>query len=133
MGNNTIYPPIKSPHFIPISEMPEAELKAFQVESIELLLRRESDGSITAWPGACPHEGAPLKEFKACKNEIQCEWHGLKFSGMNLSMGTKQRAFPGGLLLSFGEEGLSVSPKDVESVISNSDIAGKSKSLSLDH
>lgn len=38
------------------------------------------DGTYYAVDNACPHAGGPLGEGKLCGTEVECPWHGWKFS-----------------------------------------------------
>lgn len=37
-------------------------------------------GTIYAIDNTCPHAGGPLGEGKLCGTEVECPWHGWKFS-----------------------------------------------------
>ena len=38
------------------------------------------EGTFYALDNACPHAGGPLGEGKLCGTEVECPWHGWKFS-----------------------------------------------------
>ena len=38
------------------------------------------EGTFYAVDNACPHAGGPLGEGKLCGTEVECPWHGWKFS-----------------------------------------------------
>jgi Domain of unknown function (DUF5914)/Rieske [2Fe-2S] domain len=44
----------------------------------EIVLWRDSHGTLAAGPGACPHLGAPLAEARVVDGCLVCRWHGLR-------------------------------------------------------
>lgn len=44
-----------------------------------MLLYRDTDGSLTAIPDACPHRSAPLSAGRFHEGTVQCRYHGLSF------------------------------------------------------
>ena len=43
----------------------------------EVVLWRDTDGSVLAGPGACPHLGAPLAGCDVVDGAVLCRWHGM--------------------------------------------------------
>ncbi|RCK70022.1 Rieske (2Fe-2S) protein [Desertihabitans brevis] len=43
----------------------------------EVVLWRDTDGSLLAGPGSCPHLGALLEDCEVRGGEVYCRWHGL--------------------------------------------------------
>ncbi len=61
--------------------------RRIKVGALELILKR-SDHSIWVWPGICPHEGAALLSAHKCDGVVQCPWHGRKFRGIEMPLGS---------------------------------------------
>ncbi|MET9467739.1 DUF5914 domain-containing protein [Streptomyces sp. NPDC006544] len=51
------------------------------VDGTEIVAWRDSEGVLTAGPGACPHLGAPLARAPVRCGTLVCPWHGLALSG----------------------------------------------------
>lgn len=47
------------------------------VDGVEITLWRDTDGSLLAGPGSCPHLGALLTDCEVMGGEVYCRWHGL--------------------------------------------------------
>jgi Domain of unknown function (DUF5914)/Rieske [2Fe-2S] domain len=43
----------------------------------EVVLWRDTDGTLLAGPGACPHLGARLEDCDVVKGTVLCRWHGM--------------------------------------------------------
>jgi len=48
-----------------------------RVAGAEIVAWRDSDGTLLAGPGGCPHLGAPLAEGRVDSGRLLCRWHGL--------------------------------------------------------
>jgi hypothetical protein len=47
------------------------------VSGREVVLWRDTDGSVLAGPGACPHLGARLQDCDVVDGTVLCRWHGM--------------------------------------------------------
>ncbi|MFF3564650.1 DUF5914 domain-containing protein [Streptomyces sp. NPDC002574] len=59
------------------SEVGSRRITGRTVAGLEIVLWRDSGGTVHAAPGACPHLGAPLCESVLREGTIVCHWHGL--------------------------------------------------------
>ncbi|OGT42935.1 MAG: hypothetical protein A3F42_06700 [Gammaproteobacteria bacterium RIFCSPHIGHO2_12_FULL_37_34] len=85
IGCNTIYPAL-SPTLIDIKDLQSNQLTKFSVGQHSFLIKKQ-DNEYLIWPAVCPHEGGDLSKGKTCDHhQIQCPWHGLKFTAVRLSM-----------------------------------------------
>lgn len=92
LSNHTLYPRLEGT--MPISELPRDEFVRRRLGSIDFLLRREADDTVSIIPAACPHEGGPLERGRICDGRIECPWHGLQFRPAQLNVRTtSQTAF----------------------------------------
>lgn len=53
---------------------------ASQLHDTPLVLFRTSEGRAAALPDRCPHRFAPLSAGKVCNGQIECPYHGWRFS-----------------------------------------------------
>ncbi|MEE4545568.1 DUF5914 domain-containing protein [Streptomyces sp. V4-01] len=51
------------------------------VGGVEVVLWRDTSGTLHAGPGACPHLGAPLKDSPVRCGTLICHWHGMALDG----------------------------------------------------
>lgn len=47
------------------------------VAGLEIVLWRDTDGSVQAGPGTCPHLGALLDDCPVVEGTLRCRWHGM--------------------------------------------------------
>ena len=47
----------------------------------ELVLWRDADGKAQLLPATCPHRGASMAGGRIVDGELECPWHGFRFSG----------------------------------------------------
>lgn len=90
MGRNTLYPSMQTASHFDVKNLPFNELVECEIGGVEFIIKRLSIDEMLIWPSACPHEGGALMTGKICQNhQIQCPWHGLKFTGIKLVAGEK--------------------------------------------
>lgn len=53
--------------------------------NLELVVLKQETGELLVWPEVCPHQGGPLAQGKLCGAQLECPWHGFRFSGVRLS------------------------------------------------
>ncbi|OGT60185.1 MAG: hypothetical protein A3F14_02125 [Gammaproteobacteria bacterium RIFCSPHIGHO2_12_FULL_43_28] len=83
---NTIYPALPEAAVISLDPLPFNQLTKIELGENVFLLEKQQSGELLIWPSVCPHEGGDLSAGKVCKNnQIQCPWHGLRFSAVKLS------------------------------------------------
>jgi len=70
--------PEKFTPVLPLSELPEGELKRVRYKDTPLLLVRRGD-RIFALAETCAHLGGPLAEGKLVGNTVVCPWHASQF------------------------------------------------------
>ena len=85
LSNNVRPPKLGQNRPISLLGLTEGKLHKVSIGPVEFLVRPNPDQSFTVWPEVCPHEGAPLAQGKICGLQIECLWHGLRFSGAQLS------------------------------------------------
>lgn len=86
MRHNTIYPALPLNAAIQINNLSIDEMTTQKLGELDFLIKRTHNNHYLLWPAACPHEGGNLALGKPCANDqIQCPWHGLRFSAVNLS------------------------------------------------
>ncbi len=85
LTSNVIFPKLSGTHRISLPPLQPTDLNEVSVGSLDLLVRKNPDQSITVWPAVCPHEGAPLKEGQVLNHHIVCRWHHLRQDGLQLS------------------------------------------------
>lgn len=79
---NTIYP---SMDILTINlENLSEQLTTITCEMHQFLIKKTAQAYLI-WPAVCPHEGGDLTKGKECGSQIQCPWHGLRFSAAQLS------------------------------------------------
>lgn len=83
---------------VAISDKLRNQPVACQLHDTPLVLFRDSDGRAAALPDRCPHRFAPLSAGKVCDGQIECPYHGWRFSadgrctrvpGTDLAVGSK--------------------------------------------
>jgi hypothetical protein len=85
LRQNTLYPDLPTISEIDITNMAEQVINKTSVGEVGFLVKKNA-GEYLIWPEVCPHEGGDLSAGKQCeKNQIQCPWHGLRFSAIVLS------------------------------------------------
>ena len=62
-----------------VSEISPGTGRTVEVEGVWIAVFN-LDGTFYAIDNACPHAGGPLGEGKLCGTEVECPWHGWKFS-----------------------------------------------------
>jgi nitrite reductase/ring-hydroxylating ferredoxin subunit/uncharacterized membrane protein len=80
VDNSGQLPPSKD--FTPVmaeADLPEGEMRKADLEGSPILLAKR-DGQIYALSNVCSHLGGPLNEGKFEGCEVQCPWHGSRFS-----------------------------------------------------
>lgn len=65
-----------------VSEIPPGTGRTVDVEGVWIAVFN-LNGSFYAIDNACPHAGGPLGEGKLCGTDVECPWHGWKFSVMS--------------------------------------------------
>jgi len=83
--NNVIFPKMIQVQSVKLAPLVQGQHNSVKIGPIELLIRPDGNGHYSVWNEVCPHEGGPMKKGKVCGDEIQCPWHGLKFSAAKLS------------------------------------------------
>ena len=68
----------------------------------EVVFWRDTDGTLVAGPGACPHLGALLDRCPVMDGTMYCRWHGLSFTREGDSAWSPFRAYDDGLLIWVG-------------------------------
>ncbi|MSQ51179.1 MAG: Rieske (2Fe-2S) protein [Betaproteobacteria bacterium] len=61
------------------SDLVPAHLFHARLLGEELVLWRDSGGSINAWANRCPHRGLRLTLGRHCGTQLECRYHGLRF------------------------------------------------------
>ena len=59
------------------SEVPNGRSVVRTIGGREIVLWRDTDGSLLAGPGACPHLGARLDRCDVVDGTVLCRWHGM--------------------------------------------------------
>jgi len=87
LRRNTIYPDLPVDNMgVQLNELPLDTIVTRAIGVVQFLIKKSADQQYAIWPAACPHEGGDLAQGKQCdKNQIQCPWHGLKFSAVIIS------------------------------------------------
>ncbi len=62
-----------------LQDIPPGTGRTVEVDGIWIALFNV-EGTLYAIDNACPHAGGPLGEGKLCGTEVECPWHGWKFS-----------------------------------------------------
>jgi hypothetical protein len=89
LRNNTIYPELPELSAILLSQFEEGVIQRTSLGKVGFLIKKTTDEYLI-WPEVCPHEGGDLLSGKLIdKNQLQCPWHGLRFSAIVVS---KQQA-----------------------------------------
>src|SRR6185437_9121800 len=83
--NNVIFPKLDTTQFVSLKSLTLGKPNFVQLDNLALLIRPNSQGGFSIWNEVCPHEGGPLKDGKMCGDEIECPWHGLRFSPATVS------------------------------------------------
>jgi nitrite reductase/ring-hydroxylating ferredoxin subunit len=97
MASSTIPPRPTETRRVDTRALRTGEIEKIPLGTVEILVRRQPDGTLQLWPEACPHEGGSLASGKVCgENELRCPWHGLKFAGARLGAGYAQTVRLGG-------------------------------------
>ncbi len=65
----------------------------------EVVLWRDSDGSLLAGRGACPHLGARLADCLVVEGTVLCRWHGMQLGRDTATPWATYAAFDDGVLL----------------------------------
>ena len=60
-------------------DIPPGTGRTVEIEGVWIALFNV-EGTFYAIDNACPHAGGPLGEGKLCGTEVECPWHGWKFS-----------------------------------------------------
>lgn len=86
LRRNTIYPELPSEDSTFCLEDVSLDTKIIKtIGSVGFILKKTTEQYLI-WPAACPHEGGDLSAAKECGiNQLQCPWHGLRFSAVSLS------------------------------------------------
>jgi hypothetical protein len=83
------FPKLKEPLVLPLQGLKKGIRTLVTADALELLIlpAMGAEKNFAVWLGVCPHEGASLNDGKVCGNgdEIQCPWHGLKFTCVKLN------------------------------------------------
>ncbi len=87
LTDNVVAPRVTAEYRFPVSSFSEARAK-ISAGPVDLLVRKDADGSVQVWPEACPHEGGPLAEAEMCERALVCPWHHLKFAATILTPAT---------------------------------------------
>lgn len=87
LRRNTIYPDLMPDEStIDVTDIPLDVKVVKKSGAVNFLIKKTAENSYAVWPAACPHEGGDLSKAKDCdKNQLQCPWHGLRFSAILLS------------------------------------------------
>src|SRR5204863_7629197 len=85
LGLNTVYPTLESQAAISLEGI-AAEPQVKKAANIEFLVKKDDKEQYLNWPAACPHEGGPLSAGKVCDAQVTLPWHGLRFTGVVLSV-----------------------------------------------
>jgi hypothetical protein len=59
------------------SDVPADRTLMRTIAGREVVLWRDTDGSVLAGPGACPHLGARLEDCDVVSGTVLCKWHGM--------------------------------------------------------
>ena len=59
------------------SDVPADRTLMRTIAGREVVLWRDTDGSVLAGPGACPHLGARLEDCDVVDGTVLCKWHGM--------------------------------------------------------
>lgn len=59
------------------SDVPADRTLMRTIAGREVVLWRDTDGSVLAGPGACPHLGARLEDCDVVGGTVLCKWHGM--------------------------------------------------------
>lgn len=59
------------------ADVPTTRTLLRTVSGREVVLWRDTDGSVLAGPGACPHLGARLQDCDVVEGTVLCRWHGM--------------------------------------------------------
>lgn len=86
LRRNTIYPALLVPITIDTKKLPYNELVEQQNNYVSFIIKKQTENEFLIWPSSCPHEGGNLMRGKLCNNnQLQCPWHGLRFSAVKLT------------------------------------------------
>ena len=61
------------------AELPEGKVIGYRLFDIDLVIARFPDGLLAA-EDSCPHKGARLSRGAICEGDLQCPYHGWRFS-----------------------------------------------------
>lgn len=91
LTSNTCFPSLKTPQRISLAGLQDSRLEKIGTDAIQFLILKNpgSEESYTLWTETCAHEGGSLSKGKLCNGQLECPWHGLKFSGVTVSAGKK--------------------------------------------
>jgi nitrite reductase/ring-hydroxylating ferredoxin subunit len=82
---NTIYPKLPDVAEINVTGFIKERINKVYLNQVGFLIKKVED-EFLIWPLVCPHEGGDLSLGKHCeKKQIQCSWHGLRFTALTLS------------------------------------------------
>ena len=70
-------------HWHPVAAVDElgAQPRPARLLGQDLVLWRDADGAVHAWPDRCPHRGAKLSLGRVEDGRIECPYHGWQFEG----------------------------------------------------
>ncbi len=91
LRRNTIYPALPVNNTISVIDLKVDEINTSRLGDVEFLIKKNAANDYLIWPKVCPHEGGDLSRGKHCeRNQIQCPWHGIRFSPVVLSEQVKE-------------------------------------------
>jgi hypothetical protein len=83
-----IPPAVDGEHVVSLTQTDGGEeLRQFTIGNLDFLYRFHEREGAEVWPGACPHEGGPLRDslIKPTNGCLKCPWHGLEIRSVRLT------------------------------------------------